>query len=328
MKGASMKKLLSYACLVVISLTATATGFAQPLATSPVRWIVPYAAGGGQDFIARTIAQQLSIDMGRPVLVDNKPGGNGVVAANDLMRSAPDGLTLMSVDNGHLIFNPVLYKNLGYNAAKDMALVTTTGRIPLLLLAGPSSDAKTAREFLGQVKAAPGKYSYASVGAGSPHHIAMELLKQRAKLHIVHIPYRGGAPAIADLAGGQVPVMMGDPTFAMAFIKAGKVRPLAVADSVRLPQLPDVPTFAEIGVDGMEAAAFTAVVTTAGTSTAVVDSLNQAIVKVLRDAAVAKKLSAAGVEPSPLTPAQFSAMVQSESKRWHKVIVEQKITVD
>lgn len=315
-------------CLAALLLSAIPAVFAQSFASKPVRWIVPYAAGGGQDFIARTIAQQLSIDIGQPVVVDNKPGGNGTVGATELMRALSDGHTLMSVDNGHLIFNPVLFKSLSYKPSRDMALITTTGRIPLLLIAGPATDAKSAQEFIAQTRKAPGKFSYASAGPGSPHHIAMELLKQRTGMDLVHIPYRGGAPAMSDIAGGQVPVMMADLAFSLGFIKAGKVRPLAVADSARLPQLPDVPTFAELGVSGAESVAFTAVVAKAGTPASTVTSISEAIGKVLRNPAIAEKLSNASVQPFPLSPVEFSAMVDSESKRWHKIIEEQKIAVD
>jgi tripartite-type tricarboxylate transporter receptor subunit TctC len=323
-----MKKSFAPLALLICLLGFAGACGAQASASKPLRWIVPYAAGGGQDFIARTIGQQLSVDLGRPVIVENKPGGNGSIAANDLIHSPRDGSTIMSVDNGHLVFNPDLYTNLAYHPDRDMTLVSTAGRAPLVLIAGPATEARSLRELIAQATAAPGKLSYASPGPGSPHHIAMELVKQVTGTFLVHIPYRGGNPALADVASGQVQVMMADMAFAGAFVKAGKVRALAVADTVRTPLLPDVPTFAELGMPAVEAVAFSAVVTTAGTPAPIVDRLNQSLADVLRNPAVAAKLSAASVEPYATTPAQFAAMVQRERARWKNIRATQNIKVD
>lgn len=322
-----MRFISRFLVLAVAATSFTHAALAQTAGNKPLRWLVPYAAGGGQDFIARTVAPQLSIELGRPVLVDNKPGGNGAIAAGELMRSPPDGNTIMSVDNGHMVLNPLLYKNLSYSPSKDMVPVTGTGRIPLLIVAAPGA-AKTAEEFISQARQQPDKYSYASAGNGSPHHIAMELFKQRAGIRLLHVPYRGGAPALADVAGGQVPYLMADLAFALSFVESGKVRPLAVAHATRLPMLPQVPTFEEIGVKGAEAAAFTGVVAAAGTPSKTVAELSAAIGKVLQDPAVAKKLRGASVEPFPLTPAQFTEMIEREGRIWGKVIEEQKISVE
>lgn len=322
-----MRKSVALFALVWLSGFAIASS-AQSPASKPLRWIVPYAAGGGQDFIARTVGQQLSAELNRPVIIDNKPGANGSVAAADLMRSPADGLTIMSVDNGHLIYNPDLYKNLAYSPDRDMALVSTTGRIPLVLVAGPGTQSRSVKELLAESKVAPSGLNYASVGPGSPHHIGMELFKQVTGAPFVHVPYRGGSPAIADVASGQVPVMMADMAFAGGFVKSGKVRALAVADAVRMPQLPDVPTFAEIGMPAVEAVAFTGVVTTAGTPKGTIESLGRALAKAIHNPPVAAKLSGASVEPSSLSPAEFSAMVKRERARWKGIQASQNIKVD
>lgn len=319
--------------LAIVALMASVLGLAAPSgAQAPdsrsLRWVVPYAAGGGQDFFARTVGQQLSADLNRPVIIDNKPGANGSVAASDLLRAPADGLTIMSVDNGIVIYNPDLYKNLSYNLDRDMALVSTTGRIPLVLVAGPGTASRSAKEFFAEAKAAPGGLNYASAGQGSPHHIAMELVKKVTGAPLAHVPYRGGNPAISDVASGQVPVMMADLAFAGGFVKAGKVRVLAVADSVRMPQLPDVPTFAEIGMPGVVAIAFTGVVAAAGTPAATIESLSRALAKAIHNPAVAAKLSAASVEPSSATPAEFAAMVERERARWKTIQASQNIKVD
>ena len=179
-------------------LVGVSVAHAQSYPAKPIRWLVPYPAGGGSDFLARTIGQQLSTQVGQPVLIDNKPGGNTAIAASETARSAPDGYTILSADNGTMVFNSALYSKLSYNPEKDLAPVTLMGRFPMILVVGPDSDAKDAKDFIAKAKANPGKVSFGSAGAGSPHHLAMELLKVTAGLHMVHIPYRGAAPALGD----------------------------------------------------------------------------------------------------------------------------------
>ena len=199
-----MKKFLKASLLVLPFLLAVTQSHAQSYPAKPIRWLVPYPAGGGSDFLARTVGQALS------VLVDNKPGGNTAIAASETACAAPDGYTILSADNGTMVFNSALYSKLSYNPEKDLAPVTLMGRFPMILVVGPGSDAKTAKDFIAKAKANPGSLSYGSAGAGSPHHLAMELLKVEAGLHMLHIPYRGAAPALVDVAGGQIPAMMLD----------------------------------------------------------------------------------------------------------------------
>ena len=293
-----------------------------------VRWIVPYAAGGGSDFLARTIGQAWSAQVHQPIVVDNRPGGNTAIGASETARAPADGYTIVSADNGTLIFNPVLYKNLSYNPSKDLAPVTLMGRFPMILVAGPGEKAKTAKEFIAEVKASKDGVNYASAGAGSPHHLAMELLKSEAGLKLSHAPYRGAAPALADVAGGQLPVMMVDLAAGAGFIKGGKVRPLAVANATRLPQLPDVPTFAEIGLPSVQAAALVGMAAPAKTPASVIAALNKQVVAAINEPAVKQKLIDFGVEPVGNTPEQFQALINSESTRWHKLIKDLNITLD
>ena len=293
-----------------------------------VRWIVPYAAGGGSDFLARTIGQAWSAQVHQPVVVDNRPGGNTAIGASETARAPADGYTIVSADNGTLIFNPVLYKNLSYNPSKDLAPVTLMGRFPMILVAGPGEKAKTAKEFIAEVKASKDGVNYASAGAGSPHHLAMELLKSEAGLKLTHAPYRGAAPALADVAGGQIPVMMVDMAAGAGFIKGGKVRPLAVANATRLPQLPDVPTFAELGLPSVQAAALVGMVAPAKTPAPIIAALNKQVVAAINEPAVKQKLIDFGVEPVGNTPEQFQALINSESTRWHKLIKDLNITLD
>lgn len=314
--------------LVVAPLLPTSVLAQAGFPSKPIRWLVPYAAGGGSDFLARTIGQKLSTQLGQPVLVDNKPGGNTALAAAEVARAPADGYTVLSADNGTLVFNSALYQSLTYSPTKDLAPVTLMGRFPMILVVGPGEDSKTAKDFVAKAKAKPGGFNYASAGAGSPHHLAMELLKAQAGIFMVHVPYRGAAPALADVAGGQVPAMMVDLATGSGFIKGGKVRPLAVANATRLPQLPDVPTFAEMGFKNVEAAALVGMVVPAATPPDVIAKLNSQVVAAIQDPAVNKRMLDFGVEPVGSTSVQFAELLRSETVRWHKLIRDLKITLE
>ncbi|KDP85467.1 Bug family tripartite tricarboxylate transporter substrate binding protein [Cupriavidus basilensis] len=314
--------------LAALPWTAATAGAEPAFPSKPVRWIVPYPAGGGSDFLARSIGQPLSTRLGQPVVVDNKPGGNTAIAAAETARAPGDGYTVLSADNGTLVFNPALYKSLSYNPLKDLAPVTLLGRFPMILVVGPGIRANNVQEFIAAAKAKPGGIDYASAGAGSPHHLAMELLKVEAGLTMVHAPYRGAAPALADVAGGQVPAMMVDLASGAGFIKGGKVKALAVANPTRLPQLPDVPTFAEAGYKNVEAAALVGMVAPSATPPEVIAILNKQVVAAIREPAVNKRLVEFGVEPVGSTPAQFADLLRSETARWHKLIRDLKIKLD
>ena len=323
-----MKSLISAALLALPLALGASAASAQAYPSKPIRWLVPYPAGGGSDFLARTIGQQLSTQIGQPVVVENKPGGNTAIAASDVARAPADGYTMLSADNGTMTFNTALYSKLTYNPDKDLTPVTLMGRFPMILVVGPGSDAKDAKDFIAKAKAAPGKISYGSAGAGSPHHLAMELLKTRTGLHMVHIPYRGAAPALADLAGGQIPVMMVDMAAGAGFIKSGKIRPLAVANDKRLPQLPDVPTFAELGMKGVEAAALVGLVAPAALPADVKATLQNQVAAAIEQPAVKQKLIEFGVEPVGSSSQAYADLLKAENARWHKPIKDLKITLD
>ena len=322
-----MKKLIA-GCLLALPLLAPSLAQAQAYPAKSIRWVVPYPAGGGSDFLARTIGQTLSTQTGQPVLIENKPGGNTAIGASDVARSPADGYSVLSADNGTMIFNSALYKTLSYSPSKDLAPVTLMGRFPMILVVSPGVQAKDAKEFIAQVKANADGINFASAGAGSPHHLAMELLKTEAGLKMTHVPYKGAAPALTDVAGGQVPAMMVDMAAGAGFIKGGKVRPLAVANAKRLPQLPDVPTFAELGIKNVEAAALVGMVVPAATPKDTVDALNKRVVAAINEPAVKQKLIDFGVEPVGSTPAEFASLIQSETTRWHKLIKDLNITLD
>lgn len=323
-----MKPLISAALLALPLALGASAASAQAYPSKSIRWLVPYPAGGGADFLARTIGQQLSPQIGQPVVIENKPGGNTAIAASEVARAPADGYTVLTADNGTMVFNTALYGKLSYNPDKDLTPVTLMGRIPMILVAGPASDAKDAKDFIAKAKAQPGKLSYGSAGAGSPHHLAMEMLKNNAKLHMVHIPYRGAAPALGDLAGGQIPVMMVDMAAGAGFIKSGKIRPLAVANDNRLPQLPDVPTFAELGMKGVEAAALVGLVAPAALPADVKATLQKQVAAAIEQPAVKQKLIEFGVEPVGSSSQAYADLLKAENTRWHKLIKDLKITLD
>lgn len=322
-----IKKLVSIGLMALPMMVGSAASAAS-YPDKPIRWVVPYAAGGGSDFLARSIGNGLSARIKQPVVVENKPGGNTAIAATDVARSAPDGYTVLSADNGTMVFNPALYKTLTYDAMKDLAPVTLLGRFPMILVVDPKSGINSAEEFIARAKAADKRVDYASAGAGSPHHLAMELLNAELSLNMVHVPYRGAAPALADVAGGQVPAMMVDLAAGAGFIHGGKVKPLAVAHPERLPQLPDVPTFAELGYKNVVAAAHVGMVVPAATPADTIEALNKEVVAVLNEPDVRKRLVDFGVEPVGNTPAEYREMLKTETERWHKLISDLKISLE
>lgn len=323
------RAVLAYAFAFALPiLAAPAAHGADAYPSKPLRWIVPYAAGGGLDYLARTVGQGLSQRIGQPVIVDNKPGGNTAIGAAETARAQADGYTIMSADNGTLVFNPALYQKLSYDPVKDLAPVTLMGRFPMILVAGPGLQAKDVKGFLAEAKARKDGLNYASPGAGSPHHLAMELLSVETGVNLVHVPYRGAAPALSDVAAGQVAAMMVDLAAGAGFIKGGKVRALAVANPTRLPQLPDVPTFAELGYKNVEASAQAGIVVPAGTSKAVIDILNRQVVATINDPTVRQKLLDFGIEPVASSPEQYQALLLEERARWQKLIHDLNIKLD
>lgn len=309
---------------MALASVAGATGYPE----KPVRWLVPYPAGGGSDFLARAIGEALTPLLGQTVIIENKPGGNTSIAANDVARAAPDGYTVLSADNGTLVFNPVLYKNLSYDPAKDLAPVTLLGSFPMILVADPKSGLDSVEDVIKLARENEGSINYASAGAGSPHHLAMELFNAELGLKMTHVPYRGASPSLTDVAGGQLPIMMVDLAAGAGFINDNRVKPIAVANPERLPQLPDVPTFAELGYPKVVAAAHVGLVTTAGTPQDTIDVLNEKVVAALNTPEVHNKLVDFGIQPVGNSPAEFAAMLEEENERWHALIKELNITLD
>jgi tripartite-type tricarboxylate transporter receptor subunit TctC len=315
-------------------LAASAATLASPFALAqswpdqPIRWIVPYPPGGGTDVIARSVAEAMRPSLGQQILVDNRPGAATNIGGELVAHAKPDGYTVMSADNAILAFNEHLFGKLPFNPEKDFSYLGAIGRFPLALVVNPSFPAKNLQEFIAYAKANPGRINYASPGNGSPHHLAMELFKNKTGTFITHIPYRGMAPALQDVMGGQIPCMFLDLAGGLSVMQAGKVRVLAIGSAKRAPALPEVPTLAEAGVPGVEVYAFQGVLGPAGLPEAIVARFNGELNKALASADVQKRAKDFGMEMLSGTPAQFKAMARAEAKRWGPIIQAAGVKLD
>ncbi|AVS92323.1 ABC transporter substrate-binding protein [Paracidovorax avenae] len=294
----------------------------------PIRWVVPYPPGGGTDVLARTVAEALRTPLGQQIVVDNRPGASTNIGAQIVATAKPDGYTLMSADNALLAFNEHLFSKLPFSPEKDFTYIGGLSRFPLALVVHPGFEARTFQEFIAYARANPGKLNYASPGNGSPHHLAMEMFKNRTKTFLTHIPYRGAAPALQDVMGGQVPCMFLDLAAGLPVIQSGKVRALAIGSGRRAARLPQVPTLAEVGVPDAEVYAFQGVLGPAGLSPAIVARLNGEINKALATPTVVQRMQDFGMEALPGTPEQFRAMARAEAKRWGPIIQAAGVKLD
>jgi tripartite-type tricarboxylate transporter receptor subunit TctC len=312
----------SLALLSVMPLLAVAQD------SRPIEWVVGYAAGGGSDTVARSVAEVMSKSLGRSIIVNNKPGAATNIAADYVAKSKDFGNVMFTADFATLAANPSLFAKLPYNAEKDFAPVGMLARFPLLLVVHPSNPAKNFSEFAAWVKANPDGVNYASSGAGSPQHLAVELLRERTGLNLTHVPYRGGAPAVQDLVGGQVPFALMDSATVQQYVTSGKLRALGVASATRLKTLPDVPTLAEQGVAGFEAYAWQGLVVPAGTPRETVATLSRTLQAALDATPVKARFQALALEAMPGTPEQMTAFVRSERERWGALIRKNNIRLD
>ena len=313
--------------LTSLALVAT-THFAAAQDAKPIEWVVGYAAGGGSDSVARATAETMGKDLGRPIVISNKPGAATNIAADYVARSRDHGNVMLTADFATLAANPFLFTKLSYNAERDLAPVGMLARFPLVLVVGPQVPAKNFAEFIAWAKAQPGGVSYASAGAGSPHHLATELLRERTGIAMTHVAYRGAAPAMQDVLGGQVPFMLVDTASGNQFVLAGKVKAIGVASAKRIATLPDVPTLAEQGLADFEAYAWQGLAVATGTSPETVAKLNKALVDALNSPAVKARFLALGVEGLPGTPSDMAKYVRDERERWGRLIKVNGIKVD
>lgn len=311
------------ALAALLPISASADGWPA----KPVKWIVAYPAGGGSDFLARQLAPQLGKQLGQTIVIDNRPGAAGTIGTDAAAKSAPDGYTIVTGDNGAMVFNGALYRKLPY-AVGDFTPIGFMARFPLILTVNPNAGFTSAQQWLAEMKRNPGKHSYGSPGIGSPHHLAMELLKERSGSFIVHVPYRGTAFAVQDLIAGVVPMAILDTAAALPQIRSSKLRPLAVLAKKRLPQLPDVPTFEELGLKGVDVAAWQGLFVPKGTPEPVVARLTTEMHKAITAPDVRARLEDFGLEVAPTDGPALARFIEQETKSWHALIRERKLAAE
>lgn len=305
-------KLILSGVAALSALTAVPSlAAAQDYPTKPITIIVPFPAGGTLDNLTRSLAQKMSDDFKQPVIIDNKPGAGTVIGTEIVARAAPDGYTLGMVANSFAI-NPSLYDNLRYDTVKDFTPVSWVAYTPHLLVANPDVPVKSLADVIATAKSKPGELSFASFGAGTSPHIAIERLKSEAKIDVLHIPYKGQAPALNDLLGGHVGMMFANTPDVLPHVKSGKLRAIALANDARLESIPDVPTFKEAGVDNMNSNSWYGVIVPSGTPAPIVEKLSAEFVRIVNLPEIRERLLAQGLEPAGTTSAEFAEYLKSE----------------
>jgi tripartite-type tricarboxylate transporter receptor subunit TctC len=319
-----------------IALTAAATLLALPALTSnaqpypsrPISMVVVFAAGGTSDIVGRTLAAQLSTQLGKQVIVDNKPGAGGTIGATAVARSKPDGYTMLMLVSTHTTAE-TLFKGRQYDLLKDFAPVSTIGTSAYWVLVNPEvTKANTMQELVAAMHANPGKMTYASGGSGGITHLASEMMKLQGKLDVVHIPFKGNSPALTEVMAGRVDMLIDQPASSEAFVKAGKLKPLAVTSRARIPTAPNIPTMSESGFPGFEAIAWFGLGFPADTSPDIVSRMNREVATALATPELKQKLEAAGITPLAMSPTQFTELIKADIGRWRAVINDAKITAE
>jgi tripartite-type tricarboxylate transporter receptor subunit TctC len=312
----------------VIAAAPTAYAQADSYPTKPITLIVPTAPGGTTDIAARMIADPLSKALGQPVIVENRPGGNGTIGTSAVKRAAPDGYTLLVQYSGYQVITPAIVKNLGWDPIKDFAPVANILSAPQLVVVREGLPVKTLPELVAYGKANPGKLSYGSSGNGSLQHVTGEMLKLQTGIDMTHVPYKGTGPTITDMLGGNVDLTFGTPPPFMGHIQAGKLRAIAVTGKARLPSLKDVPTAAEAGYPKLDATSWFAMYAPAGTPKPVIDKLTSEIAKVMQTEAFKKKAEEQGAVADYMNPQQLAEHTKAELARWGEVVKTAKIQPD
>jgi tripartite-type tricarboxylate transporter receptor subunit TctC len=313
---------------VAVVLSSCAGGAAaQPYPSRAIRIVVPFPPGGTSDILARAIGQRLTEEWKQQVLVDNRPGAGANIGAEAVAKSPPDGYTLFIVSTIHAI-NPSLYSKLAYDPVKDFTPITLIADTSQVLVVHPSLPVRSVQEFIAYAKRRPGELHYSSAGNGSQPHLTAELFKKRTGVDLVHVPYKGAPPAMTDLLAGHVMLTFATAPSAVPFVKAGRLRALGVSTAQRIAALPDVPTIAEAGVPGFEAAGWNGLVGPAGMPAAIVDQIHGAVVKIVGTPAMSAFLSGQGAEPHTTTPREFGAYIKAEVEKWAQVVKDSGARID
>jgi tripartite-type tricarboxylate transporter receptor subunit TctC len=314
--------------VVILAATACLEASADEFPSRTVTIVSPYQAGGTSDIIARVLAQKLSERWGKNVIVENRPGANGGIGVTAVARSTPDGVTLLAVASSALTINPLFYPKLPYNVDGDLAPITRTGRVANVLVVNPAVPAKNVHELIALAKAKPGSLSYASQGTGSNGQVTGELFKQRAGIEIMHVPYKGSAPAVQDLLGGQVQLMFDNLPSVLPLIRSGQLRALAVTTSERASQLPDIPTIAESGLAGFDTSAWFALLAPKATPAEVRAEIERAVTAVLTAPDTRDRLRSAGVEVAADGSGELQKRIGDETQMWRGVMSKAGIKPD
>jgi tripartite-type tricarboxylate transporter receptor subunit TctC len=318
-----MKKLL-----LVLAMFVCATAQAQTYPNRPIRFIVPFPPGGNLDFIARIIHPKLSEQLGQPIVIDNKGGAGGIIGAEFASKQSADGYTIFLGNTGTLGIYPAVYSKLPYDPIKDFAGVGMTSTSAVLAVLHPSVPANNLREFIAYAKANPGRVTAAVAGAGSSLHFATEMLKSKAGIDVLVVPYKGSGPAVTDVVGGQVQLFIDAPTVAMQFVRSGKLKAIAVSGKTRLAALPDVPTFDEAGVAGIDASGWQGIAVPAGTPHAIITRLSAVLAKTIALPEVQERFSTQGLDPAVMTAEQFGAFIHTEVAKWKAIAKTANIKVE
>lgn len=312
------------ACTVLCATSVSAQGYPE----RAIRLIVPYAPGGNIDITARAIQPGLGELLGQSIIVDNRAGAGGTIGSDLVAKSPADGYTILVGSSGTLTVAPSLYTKNPYHPVRDFAPVSFVSSVPLVLLVHPSVPAKTVKDFVALAKSRPGKLTMASAGTGTTNHLVGELFQSMTGTRFVHVPYKGSGPALVELMGGQVDLHFDQLSSATPYIKAGKMRALAVTTEKRAAIFAEIPTLAESGVTGFEASTFTGLVVPAGTPRAIIDKLNAAVVKVMARQAVKDRFASFGADSFSSTPEQLGKFIQQDFAKWTKVVKDANIRVE
>ncbi|MDB5773582.1 MAG: hypothetical protein JWM42_3956 [Burkholderia sp.] len=324
----SARASLSFLALALAASVCTGTAAAQEYPAKPIRLVVGFPPGGGVDIAARLIAAEMQKTLGHTVMIENRSGAHGGIGAELVAKSAPDGYTLLMGNTGSLAINPALYPKLSYDAKRDFAAVALVSTTPLVVLVNPSLPVKSLNDFVALAKSRPGEVAFGSSGSGGISHLTIELLKLQTGINMLHVPYRGSAPAVADLVGGQLQMLVEGMPLATQFVQANKLRALAITSAQRSPIFPDVPTVTETGLPDFRVTAWYGIVAPAGTPATIIAALNRSINTALKDPGFVKKLAQQGSDAAGGTPAQFSEFLDQELTRWAAAVKASGAKID
>lgn len=314
--------------LALVALWAVGTVLADSYPEKAVRWIVPYPPGGSTDILTRLVAQKMQESWGQAVVVENRGGASGIIGVEAAAKSPADGYTILMTANGPHAINPSLFPNLSYDPLKSFDQITLVAKLPMLLLVNPSVPVSNVKELVAWLKAQDGKVTYASIGNGTPSHLAMEMFKEAAGVKATHVPYKGSGPALLALIGGQeAPVMFDSVLSSSGHVKAGKLKAIAVSTAERLPSMPDVPSVAESGLPGFDAYTWTAAVVPAGVPKDRLEKISNEIIRIVNLPDVREKIASQGAIPGGMPPKEFSGFVAAEIRKWGQIVRSANVTI-